>query len=110
MAHKVPSNPGYGLGLLFANRRGRPFSANKLREKRLRPLLTLLGIPPAGFHAFRHGVATTLIDRGASITTAGAQLRHSELESRLGCMRTSFLNRSEMLLRGLQAHSVRANR
>jgi len=26
------------LGLLFANRRGRPYSANKLREKKLRPL------------------------------------------------------------------------
>ena len=64
-----------GLGLLFANRRGRPFSANKLREKKLRPLLVSLRIPLAGFHAFRHGVATTLIDRGASITTVGAQLR-----------------------------------
>jgi integrase len=65
-------------GLLFANRRGRPFSANKLREKKLRPLLLSLGIPLAGFHAFRHGVATTLIDQGASITTVGAhQLRHS---------------------------------
>ncbi len=67
-----------GLSLLFANRRGRPFSANKLREKKLRPLLTSLGIPLAGFHAFRHGVATTLIDRGASIATVGAQLRHSD--------------------------------
>jgi integrase len=65
-------------GLLFANRRGRPFSANKLREKKLRPLLSSLGIPMAGFHAFRHGVATTLIDQGASITTVGAQLRHSD--------------------------------
>ena len=52
-------------GLLFASRRGRPFSANKLREKKLHPLLASLGIPLAGFHAFRHGVATTLIDRGA---------------------------------------------
>jgi len=38
----------------------------------------LLGIPLGGFHAFRHGVATTLIDQGASITTVGAQLRHSD--------------------------------
>jgi integrase len=72
------------LGLLFANRRKRPFSANKLREKKLRPLLRSLGIPPAGFHAFRHGVATTLIDRGASITTVGAQLRHSDPRITLG--------------------------
>jgi len=73
-----------GLGLLFANRRGRPFSANKLREKKLRPLLSSLGIQVAGFHAFRHGVATTLIDRGASITTVGAQLRHSDPRITLG--------------------------
>jgi len=72
------------LGLLFANRLGRPFSANKLREKKLRPLLASLGIPLAGFHAFRHGVATTLIDRGASITTVGAQLRHSDPRITLG--------------------------
>jgi integrase len=72
------------LGLVFANRRLRPFSANKLREKKLRPLLTSLGIPLAGFHAFRHGVATTLIDRGASITTVGAQLRHSDPRITLG--------------------------
>src|ERR1700726_1566281 len=36
------------LGLLFANRRARPYSANKLREKELRPLLTKLRIPLAG--------------------------------------------------------------
>jgi len=36
-------------GLLFVNHRGRPFSANKLREKKLRPLLGSLGIPLAGF-------------------------------------------------------------
>jgi integrase len=36
--------------LLFVNRRGRPFSANKLREKRLHPLLDALKIPRGGFH------------------------------------------------------------
>lgn len=30
--------------LLFVNGRGRPFSANKLREKKLHPLLKKLGI------------------------------------------------------------------
>src|SRR6516164_4640084 len=34
--------------LLFANRRGRPYSANELREKRLRPLLVTPRIPLGG--------------------------------------------------------------
>ena len=72
------------LGLLFANRRGRPYSANKLREKKLRPLLTRLRIPLAGFHAFRHAVASELIDSGAPITVVQAQLRHSDPRITLG--------------------------
>ena len=35
--------------LLFVNRRGRPFSGNKLREKQLHLLLDALGIPRGGF-------------------------------------------------------------
>jgi integrase len=71
-------------GLLFANRRKRPYSANKLREKKLRPLLVELRIPLAGFHAFRHAVATELIDSGAPITVVQAQLRHSDPRITLG--------------------------
>lgn len=71
-------------GLLFPNRRGRPFSGNKLREKKLRPLLAELKIPVAGFHAFRHSVASQLIDSGAPITVVQAQLRHSDPRITLG--------------------------
>lgn len=71
-------------GLLFSNRRGRPYSANKLREKKLRPLLAELGIPLGGFHAFRHAVASELIDSGAPITVVQAQLRHSDPRITLG--------------------------
>ena len=72
------------LGLLFVNRRGRPYSANKLREKKLRPLLAELGIPLAGFHAFRHAVASEMIDSGAPITVVQAHLRHSDPRITLG--------------------------
>jgi integrase len=72
------------LGLLFANRRGRPYSANKLQEQKLRPLLTDLGIPRAGFHAFRHAVASELIDSGAPITVVQAQMRHGDPRITLG--------------------------
>ena len=69
---------GNDLGLLFSNRRGHPYSANKLREKKLRPLLCSLGIPVGGFHGFRHAVATEMIDSGTPITVVQAQLRHSD--------------------------------
>jgi integrase len=56
-------------------RRGVPLSC----RWRTAPLAT------CGFHAFRHGVvATTLIDRGASITTVRAQLLHSDPRITLG--------------------------
>jgi integrase len=72
------------LGLLFLNRRGRPYSANKLREKKLQPLLAELGIRRAGFHSFRHAVASELIDSGAPITVVQTQLRHSDPRITLG--------------------------
>ena len=40
--------------LLFLNRRGRPYSANKVVQKALWPLLEKLNIPKCGLHAFRH--------------------------------------------------------
>ena len=41
--------------LLFPNRNGRPFSAYKLRERPLHPLLDRLGIQRGGFHSMRAG-------------------------------------------------------
>jgi len=52
--------------LLFINRRRRPFSANKLREKVLHPLLERLGIPRGGFHSMRHGATSALLADGAT--------------------------------------------
>jgi len=72
------------LGLLFVNRRGRPYSANKLREKKLQPLLAELGIRRAGFHSFRHAVASELIDSGAPISVVQTQMRHSDPRITLG--------------------------
>jgi integrase len=64
--------------LLFVNRRGRPFSANKLRVKQLHPLLDALGIPRDGFHSMRHGAASSLLDDGATSAVVQKQLRHSD--------------------------------
>ena len=70
--------------LLFVNRLGRPFSANKLREKQLHPLLDALGIPRGGFHSIRHGVASSLLADGATPAVVQRQLRHSDARITLG--------------------------
>lgn len=41
--------------LLFATRNGTPVDKDLMRRRKLKPLLTTLGIEHAGFHAFRHG-------------------------------------------------------
>jgi len=70
--------------LLFVNRRGRPFSANKLREKQLHPLLVALGIPRGGFHSMRHGAASSLLAGGVTPAVVQKQLRHSDARITLG--------------------------
>jgi integrase len=70
--------------LLFSNRRGRPFSANKLREKQLHPLLDALKIPRGGFHSMRHGAASSLLADGATPAVVQRQLRHSDPRITLG--------------------------
>jgi len=46
--------------LRFFNRNARPYSANKLREKQLHPILLKLGIARGGFHAARHGATSEM--------------------------------------------------
>jgi integrase len=70
--------------LLFVNGCGRPFSANKLREKQLHPLLDVLGIPRGGFHSMRHGAASALLADGATLAVVQRQLRHSDPRITLG--------------------------
>jgi len=70
--------------LLFSNRRGRPLSANKLREKQLHPLLKELRIEKGGFHSIRHGVASSLLADGATPAIVQKQLRHSDPRITLG--------------------------
>jgi integrase len=70
--------------LLFVNRRGRPFNANKLRTQVLHPLLKKLGIPRGGFHSMRHGCSSALLADGATPAVVQKQLRHSDARITLG--------------------------
>lgn len=64
--------------LLFSNRRGNPYSENKVVQHRLWPILDDLLIPRCGMHAFRHGHGTLMHSSGASLKVTQAQLRHAE--------------------------------
>lgn len=72
------------MRLLFANRIGRPYSANKVVQRKLWPILNSLGIPRCGLHAFRHTHSSLLIELGAPISVAQEQLRHSDPRVTLG--------------------------
>jgi len=75
------SNPE---GFLFATRNGRPPSSNKVVEYQLWPVLDALKIPRCGLHAFRHSVASFIVDAGFSPEVAQQQLRHSNQRTTLG--------------------------
>jgi integrase len=64
--------------LLFSNRRGNPYSENKVVQHRLWPILDALSIPRCGMHAFRHTHGSLLHSSGASLKVAQVQLRHGD--------------------------------
>ncbi len=63
---------------LFVNRRGRPYSADKVVMFKLWPVLDALKIPRCGLHAFRHFHSSMLLEVGAAPQVAQAQMRHSD--------------------------------
>ncbi|MGO9640495.1 MAG: tyrosine-type recombinase/integrase [Candidatus Acidiferrales bacterium] len=67
--------------LLFSNRRGNPYSENKVVQHRLWPILDALSIPRCGRHAFRHLHASLLVSSGASPKVAQSQLRHADVNT-----------------------------
>jgi integrase len=75
-SNRYRKNP---LGLLFCNRRNRPYSDNKAREDMLGPLLRELRMhePRKAFHAIRHTAGSVMLQAGASIAIVSKQLRHS---------------------------------
>ena len=75
------SNPE---AFLFTTRNGRPPSSNRVVEYKLWPILDALNIPRCGLHAFRHSVASFIVDAGYSPEVAQQQLRHSNARTTLG--------------------------
>jgi hypothetical protein len=67
-------------GWLFATRNDRPPSSNKVVEYRLWPILD---IPRCGLHAFRHSLASFIVDADYSPEVAKQQLRHTDARTTL---------------------------
>jgi integrase len=59
-------------------------SANKVVQRKLWPILDRLGISRCGLHAFRHTHASLLVELGAPVSVAQAQLRHTDPKLTLG--------------------------
>jgi integrase len=66
-------------GLLFANAKGKPITSCYVRRDIMHPIRERLGIARGGFHAFRHGLGTALMQAGASARVVQQQLGHSDL-------------------------------
>jgi integrase len=73
------------VGLLFPNRKGRPWKRANVVEFGLHPILKKLGvsIDGAGLHAFRHGLGTALADAGVSPAVVQRTLRHTDIKTTL---------------------------
>lgn len=72
-------------GLLFPNRKGRPWKRAHVVKFGLWPVLKKLGLPThnTGLHAFRHGLGTALANAGASPAVVQRTLRHTDIKTTL---------------------------
>jgi integrase len=71
-------------GYLFATRNDRPPSSTNVVQRQLWPLRDSLRIPRCGLHAFRHTHSSLLVDSGAPMSVAQAQLGHADPNVTLG--------------------------
>jgi integrase len=80
--HWTPNEKGY----LFPNPKGtHPRWRDNVVKYGLKPVLRKLGIPEAyaGLHAFRHGLATELVQRSTPLPDVQKQMRHADVRTTL---------------------------
>ena len=76
---------------LFSASTGNPWDMNMFRSRKMQPLLRLLEIQPAGFHAFRHFNASLLDALRVPLKTIQVRLGHASGGSLLGCTQSDSL-------------------
>jgi len=75
LQHQWRENPS---GFLFVNRNGNTYALGKVVEYGLWPAEDACGIPRSGLHAFRHQIASELLEAGAAPSVVQKQMRHSD--------------------------------
>jgi integrase len=75
----------------------------------LHPILRKLGIPTldAGLHAFRHGLATALVEASAPISVLQTQMRHSDVSTSLRLYTHVIQQSHRAAMEGIGLQSVR---
>jgi len=66
-----------GHDFLFSTSTGSPWDMNMFRKRKMKPLLSLLGIQQAGLHAFRHFNASLLNSLRVPLKTIQERLGHA---------------------------------
>lgn len=85
-AHWIPND----RQLLVANKQGNPLWAGGVLRNHLQPLLRRLGIAPAGFHAWRHALASEAFRAGAGAAAVKQLLRHGSINTTLKYATVAF--------------------
>jgi integrase len=66
--------------LVFADDHGEPLFGSHVTERRLKPLLRRLDLPPIRFHDLRHTAATLLLTRGINAKVVSEMLGHGNVQ------------------------------
>jgi integrase len=66
-----------GHEYLFSSSNGTPWDMNVYRKRKMRPMLKSLGIPNAGFHAFRHFNVSLLDSLRVPLCTIKERIGHA---------------------------------
>jgi integrase len=99
-------------GILFPTRNGlRPRSRDNVVKVGLKPVLRKLGIPSAhtGLHAFRHSLATELVESNAPLTVLQRQMRHADIATTLRVYTHAIPQSQRDAMEGVNLQSVERN-